>query len=150
MTTVDSTTNPTLKYQYGTLYLIGDGTNWYRIDRHTLASQVDVSGASSATSGQVLTATGSGTWEPSTLATPASMPNVSSLVAIGHNYLGGGFGPPSPMNSNNASMNRIMGEFHVAEANLQAIITGGWAEANVIPWICIHGYGHTYSAFNTG
>lgn len=84
--TVDGTANPVLKYQYGTLYMIGDGSTWQRMDRHTLESLVDVSAASPSTS-QALAWNGAD-WVPESflLLTGGTM---SGDIAMGSNKITG-------------------------------------------------------------
>ena len=76
--TIDGTVNPALKYQWGTLYIIGDGTNWRRIDRHTLVSLVDVSVASAA-QGDILS------WNGTSWVNTQLMLNVKLFGAKGDN-----------------------------------------------------------------
>lgn len=40
--TVDETTNPTIVSQWGSLWIVGDGSTWVRPDRHGVAGLVDV------------------------------------------------------------------------------------------------------------
>jgi hypothetical protein len=60
--TVDGTVNPSLIYQYGSMEVVGDGTNWYRTVRPSLGALVDYPAASDARYQRVTTvATATGT-----------------------------------------------------------------------------------------
>jgi hypothetical protein len=66
--TIDGTTNPTLAFQWGSVELVGDGTNWRRVVRPALGTLVDYPATTDAryaqlsvatTKGDLLAATGS-------------------------------------------------------------------------------------------